>query len=105
MDIQQTLFPFYVNGQYWRHIPVDEALVRTGCVHFAVMRRGAFAIRSGGPADPLCYKKVCFALASLTEHVDRFRAHDLDRGFWLVDPDVHVDRERGELWLTDQQRR
>lgn len=102
MQTGQTLFPFIINGQYWRHVQVHPRSVEVGHIAISVAARPPRMTRDPMPPSypsVANMKTVTFTLAHVAQQCGPYRVHDLGPCFWAVDDEVFIDREAGELWL------
>ena len=87
MNTEQRSFPFFVNGQYWKNMTIDELNIRDGRFIYPIMTQ------TGEMPDMMApMKKVVFQLAECSEQKNGRMANWIS-GFWLCDDDIYFEKE------------
>ena len=113
---EQRIFPFFVNGEFWKTMEVSEDEIKRGEKIYHVTKRFRISKESRVyPTTDLIAKKVIFSLTEVREYYpDNFPlpkdciGRMLFRnymarwfsGFWLVDKDIEIEDNR--LFLREQ---
>ncbi len=94
------LYPFIINGQYWRHVGVDVRQIQLGEVVVPVQERMDLHqdVRMED-CRMLRMERVIFRLARMGSVAPPLRADWVDC-FWAVDPRVEIDQQSGRIYLT-----
>lgn len=96
----QRIFPFFVNGIYWRKLAVDEQAIRQGFVLRHVTTQLTACSRLPGPETMAAMKKICFQLAECGEQQHGMVAHWV-QAFWICDEELEI--EDGHLYLKSKE--
>lgn len=94
----QRKFPFFVNGEFWRLMDIEESILCKGFIHIVVSKRPEY-VYAPHPV-PMTIKNITFQLAECAEQKYNMIAHWI-QGFWIVDPELELDKQ-GHLYLKGE---
>ena len=97
---EQRIFPFMVNGQFWREIEVDDKILKYGRMVVPVRTETDSALYDVSDPNPTAIvKHVVFQLAELGESKNNYVARWF-HGFWVVDDSLYLKDEKLYLKQT-----
>lgn len=92
----QRIFPFLVNGQFWRKRAVDEKLICKGEVYIPIMKN-LIGYNPGILPDAHCdITRLRFKLVESAQLKNGYIAHWFEC-FWVVDDNVYL--ENGRIYM------
>jgi len=90
---KQRIFPFIVNGKFWKELEVNEKAIREGhIVVTALTSNNDFYFSGVMPEITVKMRHVVFQLAEVTETINPYKANWFS-GFWIVDDKLYIEDE------------
>lgn len=84
----QRIFPFFVNGQFWKRIEVEAKHIKQGYYHLPVVSRD-FVV--DGPMSQVVCREALFHLASIMAEAKGSYRAEFFTGFWVIDPNLELE--------------
>ena len=87
----QRIFPFFVNGVYWKKIQIDERAIKEGYFIQCVVTKPQPIFNSDEMPDMMAHmKRVLFQLVECAEQKNRMIAN-WTQGFWVCDDELYIE--------------
>ncbi len=97
---EQREFPFFVNGEYWKTVKVEEKIISQGFMLWVVCEKIRFTSYTDLTPTSSIMKHVRFQLAEVIENYggSNYRARFFT-GFWVCDKNIKM--EGNALYLKE----
>ena len=81
---EQRIFPFFVNGVFWKNMAVDEEIIKRGRIDYSVIPKEF----NKCPLTKI--KQIFFQLAECAQQKNGMVANWIS-GFWLCDEELYIE--------------
>lgn len=88
----QRIFPFLVNGQFWKKMEITEEVIRRGEIYIVVMK--VLSSKDLNTHQAYCnMRRIRFALVESFQEKHGYASQWFEC-FWVVDDDVYLDQDK-----------